>query len=67
MHAGVVTLDRVAQDGMRVRANAGASPFRRRETLEVCLAEAQAQFDALKAEQKGDPGVGKRRQQAARE
>jgi len=67
MHAGVVKVQRVAQDGMRVRASAGASSFRRGETLEACLAEAQAQLDALKVEQKGDPGAGKRRQQAARE
>ena len=30
MHQDLVTLDRVAQDGMRVRANAGASSFRPR-------------------------------------
>src|SRR4051812_11057293 len=30
---GVVTLNKVAQDGVRVRANAGASSFRRRERL----------------------------------
>jgi len=30
MAAGAVTLERVAQDGMRVRASAGASSFRRR-------------------------------------
>ncbi len=34
MAAGAVTLERVAQDGMRVRASAGASSFRRQETLE---------------------------------
>ena len=33
MHEGLVTLHRVAQDGMRVRANAGAASFRRRPTL----------------------------------
>jgi len=30
---GLIDLDRVAQDGMRVRASAGAASFRRRETL----------------------------------
>jgi transposase len=36
MHEGLVTLHRVAQDGMRVRASAGASSFRRRPALETC-------------------------------
>ena len=35
LKAGVVTLDTIAQDGMRVRANAGASSFRRQPTLEL--------------------------------
>ena len=38
---GLIDLDRVAQDGMRVRASAGAASFRRRETLEKLLREAQ--------------------------
>jgi transposase len=37
---GLIDLDRVAQDGMRVRASAGAASFRRRETLERLLQEA---------------------------
>jgi len=41
-HRGVVTLARVAQDGTRVRASAGAGSFRREGTLRACLAEAQA-------------------------
>ena len=34
MEAGVVDIERVAQDGVRVRAGAGASSFRREETLQ---------------------------------
>lgn len=49
---GLVDLDRVAQDGMRVRASAGAASFRRRETLEKLLQEAQAEWQRL--EQQGD-------------
>jgi transposase len=45
---GLVTMQRVAQDGMRVRANAGKSSFRRRPTLERCLVEARQQVEALK-------------------
>ena len=37
----LVDLNRVAQDGMRVRASAGAASFRRRPTLEQCLQQAQ--------------------------
>ena len=67
MAAGVVTLTRVAQDGMRVRASAGAASFRRKATLERCLAEAEAQVAALRAEVNADPGATSRREQAARE
>jgi len=64
---GLVTLSRVAQDGMRVRASAGAASFRRRDTLAACLAEAEAQVAALKAELDDDPGATSRRVAAARE
>jgi len=67
MQEGLVTLDRVAQDGMKVRASAGAASFRRRRTLEEHLAEAQEQIAALKAELGADPAAANRRQQAARE
>jgi transposase len=67
MEQELVTLDRVAQDGMKVRASAGAASFRRRATLEQHLAEAEEQVQALKAELEADPNAGNRRQQAARE
>ena len=57
MEQDLVTLECVAQDGMRVRASAGAASFRRRSTLERCLAEAQAQVQALKSEIEADPEV----------
>lgn len=63
----LVDLNRVAQDGMRVRASAGAASFRRRPTLEECLAEAHEQVQRLRAELEDDPGVGQRRQQQARQ
>lgn len=37
---GLVDLNRVAHDGMRVRASAGAASFHRRATLEKSLQEA---------------------------
>ena len=64
---GAVKLKRVAQDGMRVRASAGASSFRRRGTLERCLEEAKVQVETLKQQVEDDPGAQTRRQQAARE
>ncbi len=64
---GLVKLERVAQDGMRVRASAGAASFRRRSTLERCLEEAQAQVQALKREIDADPDASNRRRRAARE
>jgi transposase len=63
---GLVELNRVAQDGMRVRASAGAASFRRRPTLEEALAEAQAQVQALRAELEANPGAGNQRRQKAR-
>lgn len=67
MEQDLVTLDRVAQDGMKVRASAGAASFRRRPRLEKFLAEAEQQVEALKAELEADPNAANRRQQAARE
>jgi len=51
---GLVDLDRVAQDGVRVRASAGAASFRRRETLEKLLQQAQAELQQLE-QQGGEP------------
>lgn len=65
--AGAVELTRIAQDGMRVRASAGSSSFRRQPTLERCLAEAEAQVAALKEEQEESGGEGGRRREAARQ
>jgi transposase len=51
---GRADLDRVAQDGMRVRASAGAASFRRRETLLTLLQEARAEVQRLQqAESEG--------------
>jgi transposase len=47
---GLVDLRRVAQDGVRVRASAGAASFRRRQTLERLFQEAQAEVQRLQQE-----------------
>src|SRR3954453_6668362 len=55
---GLIDLGRIAQDGMRVRASAGAASFHRRATLERLLQEAQAEVRRLQqklAEAAADP------------
>lgn len=66
MQSGLVTLQRVAQDGMRVRTSAGAASFRRGVTLQKCLDEATAQVEALREEVDKDPTATSRRQAAAK-
>ena len=61
----MVELNQVAQDGMRVRAAAGASSFRRGETIERCLEEAKAQVELLQPQVDEDAGAADRRSQAA--
>lgn len=48
MRRGLVRLERVAQDGMRVRASAGAASFRREASLHKCLAAARQQVEHVK-------------------
>ncbi len=64
---GLVKLERVAQDGMRVRASAGSSSFHRRGTLDKHLAEAEEQVQRLRAELESDPAATSQRQKAARQ
>lgn len=67
MAEGLVTLERVAQDGVRVRASAGAGSFRGKDALEECLKQAQEQVETLKRELEEDPAATTARQAAARE
>lgn len=64
---GLVDLNRVAIDGMRVRACAGAASFRTRATLEEHLKEAKEQVARLKEEMDDDPSAPSRRCAAARQ
>jgi transposase len=64
---GVIELSALAQDGVRVRASAGASSFRRRATLEEHLGRAQEVVASLKREVSDDPDASNRRIKAARE
>src|SRR5262249_22333826 len=63
----LVDLTRVAHDGVRVRASAGAASFHRRPTLEECLREAEDQVARLKEELDDDPAAPSRRHAAARD
>lgn len=60
MKQDLVDLSRVAQDGTRVRADAGAASFRREQTLEMLMKEARAHLDAVTLEAV-DPSVTARR------
>jgi len=61
VEAKAVTLDRVAQDGMRVRASAGSSSFRRRARIEERQRQAKEQIEALRKELDGDPHASRQR------
>lgn len=63
----LVTLNVLAQDGLRVRASAKAASFRRKEKLAQLHGIAKAQVHALKRELNEDAGASSRRKQAARE
>lgn len=64
--SGVAGLERVAQDGVRVRASAGAASFRRPSTLEACRRQAKAAVARLRRDLDADPGTPSRREAAAR-
>jgi transposase len=68
MDEGLVDLTRTAQDGVRVRASAGASSFRRAETLTDRLQQAEQHVQQLKTAGAAQDGPAPTpRQAAARE
>lgn len=54
LHQGLVTLEVVAQDGMRVRANAGKSSFRRAPSLKECHKQASEHVRRLAEESQNE-------------
>lgn len=64
--AGAIHLERVAQDGMRVRADAGAASMRRQASLQQHLAEAGELVRDIKQRAKTDPAAASHRAEAAR-
>lgn len=65
LHKGVLSLELVAQDGIRIRAAATAPSFRGKESLLECREQAELHLKAVLA-QADDPQLS-RRQHAARE
>ena len=67
MTAGAVKLECVAQDGVRVRASAGAASFRRKASLQDNLELARARVRQLKEQIDADPAQDSRRKAAAQQ
>jgi transposase len=65
--AGVIDLDQVVQDGVKVRASAGAGSFRRKKKLYKELKKAKRLVERLKRELDDDRDASNRRIAAARE
>jgi len=67
MQQNLVSLKRVAQDGMRVRASAGKSSFRREQSLQELYEQAKQQVADLKTAADENPSEAAARQKAVRE
>ena len=65
MNQNLVDLSRVAQDGTRIRASAGAGSFRRGQTLEELMQAARQHLEEVTREA-ADPAVSARRASARR-
>src|SRR5690348_16431153 len=63
---GLISLERLAQDGVKVRAAAGAASFRRRGRLTAMREQMAERIEQLKSELESDAAAGQRRRQAAR-
>jgi transposase len=62
----LITLQQVSQDGMRVRASAGSSSFRRKPSLKKHYEDAKKQVEILRKEIDDDPSISLNRSQAAK-
>jgi transposase len=67
IHGGLVTVSRIAQDGTRVRAGAGANSFKRRDTIERALQQAQAHLEIIRRQaERAEDATERRRAAEAR-
>jgi transposase len=66
---GLITLERVMQDGTKIRARAASDSFRRKERIEQAIEQAREQVEAVNevAEEESSRRVAKARQRAQRE
>jgi len=65
--AGVIDLDEVVQDGVRVRASAGTGSFRRKKKLYKELKKAKRLIEHLRQENDDDPDASNKRIRAAQD
>lgn len=61
---GFIDLERVGQDGLRIRASAGSGSFKKEAKLNALLDEAQQHWDRLQAEFADESDVSRREQEA---
>jgi transposase len=66
-YEGLVTLRRVAHDGTKIGAVASPASYHREKTIEICLAEAQTQVEALGDPRQDQDGVQAAQRRAATE
>ncbi len=66
---GLITLERVMQDGTKIRASAASDSFRKKERIEQAIQQAQEQVEAVDgmAEEESSRRSAKARQRAQRE
>jgi transposase len=64
IRGALVTVSRIAQDGTRVRAGAGANSFKRRETIERSLQQAEAHLEIIQNQAKRAEDATERRRAA---
>ena len=67
LHQGLIDLKTAGQDGMRVRASAGSSSFRRDASLKEALGQAQSHVEAVRRQHEEETDGGDRRRLAAQE
>lgn len=65
--AGIFNPDTVAQDGTRVKANAGFNQFRTEKTLKQYLEEANQHLESLEKELAQNPSAASKREKSARQ
>lgn len=64
---GLVSVHRITQDGLRVRASAGLNSFKGKDSLEQALAAATAQVQALKVQAEKESVLPQDQQRSARQ